>query len=76
MLKKAAFIWTKTQQHIILWNIITILNNRFLFEYIFKNNIPVMVEVELHSSEIILIHWFGSQETFIIIFKVENSCAA
>ncbi len=36
----------------------------------------------LHSSvshdpsEIILICWFGAQETFHIIINVENSCAA
>ncbi len=28
------------------------------------------------SSEIIIISWFGVQETFLIIINVENSCAA
>ncbi len=27
-------------------------------------------------SEIILICWVGTQETFLIIIKVENSCGA
>ncbi len=27
-------------------------------------------------SEIVLICWFGAQETFLIIIIVENSCAA
>jgi len=27
-------------------------------------------------SEIILICWFGGQETFLVIINVENSCTA
>ncbi len=29
----------------------------------------------LHLSEIILISWFGTQETFLIIINIDNSCA-
>ncbi len=36
-----------------------------------------MIMYILHDpSEIILISWFGPQETFLIISNVENSCAA
>jgi len=32
--------------------------------------------VSHNHSEIILICWFGAQETFLIVIKVDNSCAA
>ncbi len=38
---------------------------------------PVFKVRDTHdSSEIIIICWFGDQETLIIIVNVENSCAA
>ncbi len=71
---------------VILWNI-TILNNYFLFEYLFSNimySCNVKLNFQHHSSslrvtwssDISLIFWFAAQETLIIIINVENSCAA
>ncbi len=53
---------------IILWNIITI------YKYLFSSHSSSLVSHDL--SEIIVICWFGAQETFLIIVNVENSCAA
>ncbi len=56
-------------------------------EYILKCNYFCDVKVEFSASllqssvshdpsQIILIYWFGAQETFLIIINVENSSAA
>ncbi len=39
MLTKTAFIWSKNIKRVQLWNIITILNNYFVFEYILECNV-------------------------------------
>jgi len=61
-----------------LQNIVTI-KNYLLFIKI----IPVMVNLSLlqfsvphDPSEIILICWFGAQESFICIIKGKNGCSA
>ncbi len=72
-----------TVKTIQLWHgIITIQNNLFLFEYMFKCTKAVFFSIitpvvsVTQSSEIIIIYWFTAQETFLIIINVENSCAA
>ncbi len=69
-----------------MWNIITILKNRFLFECILKCNLFLWCKAEFSASslqssvlrdsaEIIPTCRFAAQETFIIFINVENSCA-
>ncbi len=64
----------------------SVINNCFLFEYILKCNLFLWFKAEFSASllqssvshdpsEIILIYWFASQETFIIIISVNNSYA-
>ncbi len=69
MLTKAAFIESKT---VILWNIITISSNDFILSFIYscdgKSEFSLLQSsVSRDASEIILICWFGTQATFIII---------
>ncbi len=60
MFTKAAFIWLKnTEKQLILWNIITILNNCYLFEYIVKCNLFLQCQSRIfciitHAIQIIL----------------------
>ncbi len=64
-----------TAKAVILWNIFTIYNNCFLFEYILKCNLFLWFQswilaslLQSHDpSEIILIFWFAKKNTFIII---------
>ncbi len=69
-----------------MWNIITILKNRFLFECILKCNLFLWCKAEFSASslqssvlrdsaEIIPTCRFAAQETFLIFINVENSCA-
>ncbi len=66
----------------ILWNIITIKNNCFLFEYIKKKVIYSRNGKAEFSAAFTLvknqskIFRFATQETFLIIFNVENSCVS
>ncbi len=74
MLTKAAFIESKT---VILWNIITISSNYFILSLIYscdgKSEFSWHQSSVSHdASEIILICWFGTQETFIIIINVDE----
>ncbi len=77
MLTNTAFIWQKIHQK---WlNIIRILKNSFLFEYILKCNLFLWCKAEFSSvshdpSEIILICWFAAQETFIIKKNWKQLC--
>ncbi len=79
------YIYLIKNKTVILWNIITISNNCFLFEYIVKCNLFLWCKAEFSASllqssvshdpsEIILICWFNAQETFII--NVENDWSA
>ncbi len=66
---------------VMFWNIITIENICFLFEYILKCNLFMRCIAEFSASllqssvsrdpsEIILICWFGAQQTFIVIISI------
>ncbi len=63
MLTQAALRYKSRLKTVVLWNIIMILINYFLLYFFYL------------ISEIILICWFASQETFPIIINVKNSCA-
>ncbi len=71
------YLIKNTAKAVILWNIFTILNNSFLFEYNFKLiyfcdqssifSIITPVFSVTWSSEIIIICWFAAQETVLLL---------
>ncbi len=78
-LKKNRPLWLV--QGLIMWNIIKILNNSFLFEYILNliyscdkfSASFLQSSVSNYLSEINLIYWFGAQEklkTFVIMLSL------
>ncbi len=80
------YLIKNARKTVILWNIITIQNNCFLFVYIVKCHFFLWCKAEFSASllqssvshdpsEIILIYWFAGQETFLIII-IKNTCAA
>ncbi len=77
------YLIKNTVKRVKLWNIITISNNYFQFEYIVKCNLFLWCKAEYSASllqssvsydpsEIILIWWFTAQDTFLIIIIVET----
>ncbi len=65
----------KYRKAVILWNVIAILNNGFLSEYIVKCNLLLWSLLQCHMI-LQKSCWFATQESFLIIISVENSCAA
>ncbi len=72
------YLIKNTVKSVILWNIITMQNNCFLFEYILKYNLFLECKSEFLASlllsavshdpsEIILICWFAAQKMFLML---------
>ncbi len=80
------YLIKNTVKSVILWNIITIQNNWFQFEYIKKSSVFLWCKavfsaslrqssVSYDTSEVILICWFAAQETFIFTIVLKKKCA-